>query len=222
MLVYNTMTEKIIPWLATGYEFDSDNATLTFTLRDGVEWSDGNPFTAKDVAFTFDLLRANAALPGTGGIRTVLPLLDDISVPDERTVTFAFSQTFAPGLYDIGHQMIVPEHLWKDVADPVRFVNEEPVGTGPFTQVPVFEDQYWELHRNPNYWQAGKPLVRGLRFPAYGDVNLSLIDGEIDWAGQFIPEIEETFVARDPAHHHYWFPPTGSDVMLYTNTTRTT
>src|SRR5215207_5292204 len=45
MLVYNTLTERIIPWLATSYEFSSDYLTLTFTLRDGVAWSDGHPFT---------------------------------------------------------------------------------------------------------------------------------------------------------------------------------
>ncbi|MFL5758914.1 MAG: ABC transporter substrate-binding protein [Thermomicrobiales bacterium] len=223
MLIHNTMTGKIVPWLATGYAFDADNATLTFTLRDGVAWSDGHPFTAKDVAFTFELLRAHEALPGTGGIRTVLPLIDDIRAPDERTVTVTFKQVFTPALYDLGHQMIVPEHVWKDVSDPVTFLNKQPVGTGPFTEVAVFEDQYWELHRNPNYWQAGKPLVRGLRFPAFSDsqsILLALLSDEIDWTAAFIADVEKTFVAKDPAHHHYWFPLAGSDVMLYANTTR--
>jgi peptide/nickel transport system substrate-binding protein len=224
LLVHNTMTGKIVPWLATEYAFDPENATLTFTLRDGVVWSDGHPLTAKDVAFTFDLLRAHDSLPGTGGIRSVIPLIEEIRVPDERTVTVAFNQVFTLGLYDLGHQMIVPEHIWKNVADPVRFLNEEPIGTGSFTEVAVFQDQYWELHRNPNYWQAGKPLVRGLRFPAYGDgqaMTLALLSSEIEWAGSFIPDIEQTYVAKDPEHHHYWFSPTGNVVMLYANTTRT-
>jgi peptide/nickel transport system substrate-binding protein len=47
MLIYNTMTEKIVPWLATEYAFGSENTALTFTLRDGVEWSDGHPFTSR-------------------------------------------------------------------------------------------------------------------------------------------------------------------------------
>jgi ABC-type transport system substrate-binding protein len=65
MLIYNTATGEIVPWLATAWEFSDDNATVTFTLRDGVMWSDGTPFTSKDVKFTFDLLIANEGLAGT-------------------------------------------------------------------------------------------------------------------------------------------------------------
>jgi peptide/nickel transport system substrate-binding protein len=223
LLVHNTITGTIVPWLATSYEFSSDSLTLTFTLRDGVMWSDRHPFTSKDVAFTFDLLRIHEGLPGTGGIRRTLPFIDIIRVPDERTVTVQFRQPFTPSLYDIGHQMIVPEHIWAQIADPVMSLNEQPVGTGPFTEVSIFQDQYWELHRNPNYWQAGKPLIRGLRFPALSDgdaISLALLNGEVDWAAAFIPDIEETYVARDPAHHHYWFPSVGDVVLLYANTTR--
>src|ERR687893_56463 len=48
MLIYNTMTGEIVPWLATAWEFSEDNATITFTLRDNVMWSDGQPFTSND------------------------------------------------------------------------------------------------------------------------------------------------------------------------------
>jgi peptide/nickel transport system substrate-binding protein len=69
----------------------------------------------------------------------------------------------------------------------------------------------------------GKPLIEGLRFPALSDgesLQLALLNDEVDWASAFVPDIEETFVAPDPAHHHYWFPPVGAVVMLYANTTR--
>jgi peptide/nickel transport system substrate-binding protein len=52
MIIYNTMTAEVVPWLATGYEYSADNLQLTFTIREGVTWSDGTPFTAKDVKFT--------------------------------------------------------------------------------------------------------------------------------------------------------------------------
>jgi peptide/nickel transport system substrate-binding protein len=140
-------------------------------------------------------------------------------------VVFTFGEPFTPGLWDIGEQMIAPEHIFKDVADPVTFTNETPVGTGPFTEIPEFGAQYWELHRNPNYWQEGKPFVQGFRFPSYPSndaANLATLNGENDWAANFIPDVEATYVAKDPEHFHYWFPSTGDEVMTRRRRTSTT
>ena len=59
-----------------------------------------------------------------------------------------------------------------------------------------------------------------IAYPSNDQANLALVEGEIDWAGNFVPAIERTFVARDRAHHGYWYPPTGSTVFLYPNTQR--
>jgi peptide/nickel transport system substrate-binding protein len=223
MLIYNTATGEIVPWLATGYEFSPDATAITFTLREGVTWSDGQPFTSKDVKFTLDYLIQHDALAGTEGVRGVLPFIASVEAPDEKTAVVTFNQVFTPALYDIGEQMIIPEHIWKDVADPVTFANENPVGTGPFTEIAVFEDQVYEIHRNPNYWQEGKPFIDGIRAPVYSSndaANLATVNGEVDHASNFIPDIEKTYVEKDPEHFHYWFPPVGSTVHLYANTTR--
>ena len=223
MIVYNTAKGEILPWLATEYAYSEDSKTLTFTTREGVNWSDGTPFTANDVAFTFNLLLENEGLTGSGAVRAALAFVTDVQAPDDKTVVFTFSQAFTPGLYDIGEQTIVPEHLWKDVTDPVTFTNENPVGTGPFTDVKVFEAQYWELHKNPSYWQEGKPYVQGFRFPAYSSndaANLATVNGENDWAANFIPDVQKTYISKDEENNHYWFPPFGADVHLYTNTTK--
>jgi peptide/nickel transport system substrate-binding protein len=224
MLIYNTMTGETVPWLATAWEFSDDNTSINFTLRDGVMWSDGEPFTSKDVKFTFDLLMANEGLPGTQGIRGVLPFVESVEAPDEKTVAVTFKQVYTPGLYDIGEQMIVPEHIWKDVDDPVTFTNEEkPVGTGPFTEIGAFQPQYYEILKNPNYWQEDKPYIDGFRAPLYPNNdsgNLALVSGEIDMASNFVPDIENTYVAKDPEHFHYWFPAVGDTIHIYTNTTK--
>jgi peptide/nickel transport system substrate-binding protein len=222
LLIFNKLTGETLPWLATAWEFSADGLTLTFTIREGVAWSDGTPFTAKDVAFTFQLMQDNAALPGGGaGARAVLDgYVTGIEAADDATVTFTLNEAFTPGLWDLGETMIVPEHIFKDVADPVTFTNENPVGTGPFTEIGTFESQYWELHANPNYWQEGLPYIKGFRFPAYPSndaANLANTNGENDWFANFIPDIEETLVAKDPENFHYFFPSTGDDVMLFVN-----
>jgi peptide/nickel transport system substrate-binding protein len=221
LFIYTLINAEPVPWLATDWEFSEDNLTLTFMTREGVQWSDGTPFTANDVAFTFNLFLENEAIPGNGGA-VIAPYLSSVEATDDTTVVFNFTQPYTVGFYDIGAQMIVPEHVFGEVEDVLTFTNEEPVATGPFTEIARFENQVWELHRNPNYWQEGKPYFQGLRIPAYPSndaFNLATINGENDWAGNFIPDIENTYVAKDPENFHYWFPPIGAVVALYLNTT---
>ncbi|WP_437503892.1 ABC transporter substrate-binding protein [Sorangium sp. So ce1099] len=219
LIVYNTMKGEFMPWLATKYEWSDGNKKLTFTTRTEVKWSDGQPFSAKDVAFTFGLLKKFPATDLTG----VWKFVDSVEAKNDTTVEFVLKEPFVPGLSYIGHQPIVPEHKWKDVADPVTFSNENPVATGPFTEVKTFQNQIYELGKNPHYWQKGKPAVDGLRFPAYpgnDQANLALINGEVDWAGNFVPDIDKTYVSKDPQNNHYWFPLVGGTVTLYPNATK--
>ena len=66
-MIYNTVKGELQPWLATKYEWSADNKTLTFTLRNDVKWSDGQAFTAEDVAYTFNLFKTTDGLQGPGG-----------------------------------------------------------------------------------------------------------------------------------------------------------
>ena len=142
-----------------------------------------------------------------------------VSAPDDFTVEIKFKTVYTLALYDLANQYIVPEHIWKDIADPVTFTNDNPVGTGPFTEVTRFEDQIYVVEKNPYYWQEGKPYFQGLRYPAYpgnDQANLALVNGELDWAGNFVPDIEKTYVSKDAENFHYYF--TGGDtILLYLN-----
>jgi peptide/nickel transport system substrate-binding protein len=217
MLIHNPMTGAYVPWLAEAYHWQ--DGKLVFAIRHGVEWSDGQPFSAKDVAFTFGLLKKFEALDTRG----VWRFLADVQATDEYTVEVSFRRPYVPGLFFIGQQPIVPEHIWKDVADPVSFANENPVATGPFTKVAWFRTQAYQIDRNPHYWQKGKPAVKSLRFialPGNDQSVLALINGELDWIGDFVPAIDRIYVARDPEHNHYWFPLIDGMVMLYANTSK--
>jgi peptide/nickel transport system substrate-binding protein len=218
MMIYNKATAQLVPWLATEYTWNADNTQLTFKLRQGVKWSDGQPFTAKDVLFTFDLLKNNPALLNNiGSILT--DDIDSVSATDDFTVVFKFKNVHTPALYLLADQLIVPEHIWKDVKDPTTFTNENPVGTGPFTQITKFEDQIYVIEKNPYYWQPGKPAFQGMRFPAYpgnDQANMALANGELDWAGNFVPDIQNTWVSKNPQDFHYYFVG-GDAVMLYLN-----
>ena len=216
-MIQNYATGQLDPWLATGYEWSADALSLTLTLRDDVKWSDGEAFTAADVAFTFNLMKDNPGLigPAAGAFGQYLSAVEAV---DDTTVKFTFSTTYTPGLYAIVDQFIVPEHVWKDVADPVTFENSEPVGTGPFTTIDAFGTDRYQVTKNPNYWQ---PLnIEGVfvqGFNGNDQVSAAVLSGNIDWGG-LVPDPDTTFVALDPEHFGYWWPRT-SVVMLLANTT---
>ena len=159
------------------------------------------------MVFTFDLMKNNDALIGTGS-NVLREYIDSVTAPDTSTVEFKFKSVYTVALYDLADQDIVPQHIWKDVKDPATWTNDNPVATGPFTQITKFDSQIYILEKNPYYWQPGKPAFQGLRYPAFADndaANLALANGELDWAGNFVPDIEKTYVAKDPSDFHYYF-----------------
>ncbi|GAA4990150.1 ABC transporter substrate-binding protein [Yinghuangia aomiensis] len=191
------------PWLAKSWQFSPDGKQLTLDLQTGVKWTDGQAFTADDVAFSINLLLKNPALNQYG----LLASSARAEGPAKAVIDFpapAFTQ-----LPFVGLTAIVPKHIWELVQDPNTYTFENPVGTGPF-KLESWTPQGYLLAKNPGYWQAGKPKIDGIRYVAYTSnvsANLALAQGELDWAGNFVNNIDKEYVAKDPANNHYWFPP---------------
>src|SRR5579863_2250072 len=120
---------KTTPMLATAWTWGPGNKTLTFTIRQGVKWSDGTPMTAADVAFTFNLIKKYPALDLTG----VWSVLSSVT-SSGNTVTMTFSTAGAvPYFYYIADQTpIVPQHIWSTISNPTTDPIKQPVGTGPY------------------------------------------------------------------------------------------
>ena len=219
LFIYNSMKSKVVPWLGLSYQWKEQNKILIIETRDGVKWSDGKPFSAYDVEHTFYLKKKFPALDGTGNWK----YLSSVTAIDSSHIEFVFSRVYVPGFEVLSGQPIVPKHIWEKIDDPVKFTDPNPVGTGPFTEISLFTNQVWELGRNPNYWQKGKPKIKKLRFPAFlsnEQATLALIKGEVDWSGNFIPAIDRIFVEKDPENNKYWFPKSGGSIFLYLNTTK--
>ena len=215
LMIFNPMSGEHVPWLATSIAWVDGTQVLEVELREGVLWSDGEPFDASDMAFTLELLKAQRALDGSG-LWTHAESTEQVGT---HTVRVTFTKPYAPGRSLVGGLIVVPEHIWGSVEDPVRFANPEPVATGPFTEVLRFDPQVWELGRNERYWR-GPVAIEALRFPAFPSneqATLALIHGEVDWAANFVPAIDRIFVERDPQHHHYWFPAVAGSIYLYPN-----
>lgn len=215
LLFFDSLNGTTSPWLAQSYQFSSDAKTITFHLRQDVKWSDGQAFTADDVVFTLNMLKQYPAADGNGLWQTIA----SVSETDQYTVVVTLKKPSSPILWYLGGQTyIVPKHLWSSVGDPTKYVDSNPVGTGPFL-LNSFTPQLIDLKKNTNYWQPGKPQVTELRFPSFDSntsAQLLLSNGGVDWTGLFTPNIQQTYVSRDAAHNHYWFPP-NNVVTLYLN-----
>ncbi|HET7465220.1 MAG TPA: ABC transporter substrate-binding protein [Candidatus Dormibacteraeota bacterium] len=217
-LVYdNLLNDRKTPMLASDYKWSSDNKTLTFTIRSGVKWSDGQDFSAADVVYSFNLLKQHPELD----LQSDWTVLSDVQPQGTDKVVMTFSQPAVPNFYQIaGQTAIVPQHIWTTYSDPTTQKVDKPVGTGPFT-MSACTGQNIQFTRNPNYWQKGLPHLQTVNYPAFLDndpANAFLAAGQAQWGGQYIPNIDTYYVAKDPQHNHYWFPPI-DNINIWFNTT---
>jgi peptide/nickel transport system substrate-binding protein len=212
----STVNGSYTPFLATGYKF-TNPTTLVYTIRQGVKWSDGTAFTPADVVFTFDLLKKYPALDTNG----IWSQISGVSASGDN-VTFTFKAPNVPFAATIAQTPIVPQHIWSTIANPVTYANTHPVGTGPF-KLSSFAPTQYTLTKNTLYWDASKIAPSSVVFPAQATNQatnqLEVSSGMFDWAYQYLPDVQTTYVDRDPATNHYWFPP-GGTIGLYLNLTQ--
>jgi peptide/nickel transport system substrate-binding protein len=184
-------------YLATGYSWADGGKQITFTIRSGVKWNNGTPLTPADVAYTFDMIRANTAV-NLGG-----ETISSVSTSG-NTVTLTFPTAEYSDLENIAGQSIVPKAIWSKQANPATFTDPNPVGTGPY-ELSSFTPQGFTLKANPYYWQPVK--VSKIYFPDYVSNTgalTALFSGQIDWTGNYIPGLQANFVDKAPAYHHFW------------------
>jgi peptide/nickel transport system substrate-binding protein len=202
-LQYATLTDKaaadfaIEPGLAESWVSSNDGLTYTYTLREGLRWSDGKPLTAEDVAWTINTSRDQEWVNHSA---TTVNL--DATVIDDRTVevTSSVPDPKLPML-DV---YIVPKHIWEAPAadDVTAYDALEGVGSGPYVLKEWKSKQSWTMVANPNYWGWGDdgPVIDQVVFRVFSNPDAmiaALKTGEID-AAHSIPSASVTELDADP------------------------
>ncbi|MGL4268719.1 MAG: ABC transporter substrate-binding protein, partial [Plesiomonas sp.] len=218
LVVFNEMKgNEPVFRLATGFSMAPDLKSITFDIRDGVKWSDGQPFTADDVVFSFEMVKKHPELDTVG----IYKWISKAEKVGPNKVKFDLVEVNTAVANEIVKVPVVAKHVWEKVKDPVTFTNENPVGTGPYTQIETFTPQLYVQCENPNYWQKDQVKVDCLRMPqiANNDQLLAkIVNSELDWTSSFIPDIDRTYAAASP-NHKYWYTPAGTTafVLNYTS-----
>ena len=172
--------QSIVPDLAKSWSWSADNKNITFKLQEGVKWHDGQPFTAKDVVCTMDLLtgkaenklRRNPRQSWYGNVDSTTANGDH-----EVTIHLKRPQPSILSLLASGYSPIYPCHI------PVGQMRTKPVGTGPFKFVEFKQNEGIKIAKNPDYWKKGKPYLDAIEFtivPNRATAMLSFQSGRFD------------------------------------------
>jgi peptide/nickel transport system substrate-binding protein len=214
----NLYTGQASPWLATSATYNADLTQLTFKLRDGVKWNDGQPFTSADVKFTLDKMKENVALDINGLFATVIK---DYSAPDASTVVIDLQKADSTALFTLGNYIYpIPQHVFQSVTgDLSKYANDtNPVGTGAY-KLTAHSGDLITYDVNTNYW-GKQPAVKKVQIPSIKDNSTAInemLKGTLDWTSiGWSPDFDTQFKAKDSAHNHTWFAASNT-VMLYLN-----
>lgn len=226
LFLFDPQQLKITPWLAERGEWTSRDVYV-ITLRDGITWGDGKPFTAEDVKFTVELGKI-PAVPYSN----LWGWLSGVEVVDTRTVRFTFSdprvQEWENWLFE---NAIVPKHIWqsRSEADIMTVTNEKPVGTGPYEYLTHSQDRM--VWKKKATWWATRALGLEVR-PTYivdivnssNEVALGLLlQGKVDLSNNFLPGIANLLAGDFHIKTYYREAPymlSANTAMLVPNTTK--
>jgi peptide/nickel transport system substrate-binding protein len=174
--------------LVTSVDASSDGMTFTYHFRSGVKWSDGQPFTAADAAWTLNYYKTN----NVPNYSADLALMDKATATDDTTMVLTSTgpTSFYSGDSVFMYEYLLPEHIWGKFQDDYKGAKQETgfpsVGTGPFIITNYVKNQFVQLDRNPNYWgnDVGlTPHVDEIIYRIYGNQDAeaaALQSGEVD------------------------------------------
>ena len=160
--------DTVLPELAEKWSWQDNYRNLVFFLRRGVKWHDGQPFTSRDVKYTFDVVREAADAPARLRLnprKDWYANIDTIEAVDPYTVVFRLRRPQPSLLLMLasGYSPVYPAHV------PLAELRQRCVGTGPFRLKQYSRGEMVELERNPDYFVPGRPYLDGLRYPIIGE-----------------------------------------------------
>jgi peptide/nickel transport system substrate-binding protein len=210
LLERDNRTLDLVPLLAETYEISPDRLSYLFTLRDGVAWQDGKPFTSEDVVYTFDrIVDPKVDCPH---LKSYFKDLVKVEALDGKTVRFTLSKPYFKSLEMIGGMSIIPKHIFSTGDFNTHPAGRSPMGTGPYLFVRWDTGKDIVLEKNDAY-RGEKPNLNRIVFNIITDDNAALQvlkSGELDLMGlipiQWVRQTDSRKFKRMFDKHTYYLP----------------
>ena len=220
LFIWNSAAGAWVPWLATAYRWSADHRTLTVTTarrRHAGPTARRSPRRTSPSPSSCSITSARS-MPAASGTSS------PPCAPSTRAPSSSASRARScPASSSWCSRRSCPRTSGAPSPIRSRSPTRTPSAPAPSPRCASFATRSGSWARTRATGSRASPQLDALRMIAYptnDQANLALVEGEIDWAGNFVPAIDRTFVARDRAHHGYWYPTTGSTVFLYPNTAR--
>jgi len=163
---------ELVPVLAEKWEISENHLMYTFHLKKNIKWSDGHPFTARDILFSFDRIRDPKV--DAAHLRNYYQDIEKVEALDDYTVRFHYRIPYFLALEFCGGMPIVPAHLFKEGEDFNQHrIGRKPVGTGPYKLLHWETGKEIALVRNEDYW-GEKPAINRIIYKVITDQSVAL------------------------------------------------
>lgn len=211
-LMYQMTGENPQPGLATSYSYASNLTAITFHLRSGVEYNNGQPFNSSDVIFTFNYIMNHSSIDSQG----LASFIKSISSTGS-TVTFYLDNTAYTDFYSIIGQPILFPSQWANITYPATDTIVNPIGTGPFMASSITTSEF-QFTWNPHYYFTGSHLSKVVMqsYPTVTDETNALVSGNINWLNGAFDADAPTWATQNSTHFYFTYP--SGFLMLQLNT----
>ncbi|MCA1596869.1 MAG: ABC transporter substrate-binding protein, partial [Chloroflexi bacterium] len=219
-LTFYVPSGKRYYYLASGMKVTNKGKTINLTLRQNVKWNDGKPFTSADAVYTLE------------AGKTINPAFDRIGLTNKPSNVKSVK---AVGTYGVqinlvkadstfvgvfNNLVVLPKHIWTKVTDPTKWTDPNPVGTGPF-KLSRFNSQEYILTKRADYYLPMHITCLERLYESGNDsAMLSMLSGTADWTHNFVPQVQNVYSKRDPAHFHYWYSTLSGPIGFFMDITK--
>jgi peptide/nickel transport system substrate-binding protein len=208
-------------WLAENYAWSKDGKTLTLDIRNNVKWTDGKPLTAADVVYSLTAGKQSKTMDILGAYRPGSNVASVRQQGADKVVIRLKSKDSQFVAVNLNAIFVVPKHVFSKVANIDKWTNPNPVGSGPFVEVSRFNAQDYVLEKNAGYWRKGEPripCVEYIQATSNDAALLQIVSGKADWTHNFVPNVEKSYISKNPRYYHAFYDTTAYPISLMFDT----